>query len=92
VTRAPSWFTNSRPTTPRPRRAATPRGGWSLVVRYFREQKYLQALQFNRYLVVQIDTDVAEEYGVDRQVGGKPLDHNELVQAAIAVLCNLIPP
>jgi hypothetical protein len=66
-------------------------GGWSLVVRYFRDHKYRQALQFNRYLVVQIDTDVAEEYGISRQVDGKLLGPEELVQAVIAKLCSLIP-
>ncbi|HEX4420554.1 MAG TPA: hypothetical protein VH165_21715 [Kofleriaceae bacterium] len=29
-------------------------GGWSLVVRYLRDRKYLQALQLNRFVVIQI--------------------------------------
>lgn len=66
-------------------------GGWSLVVSYFRDRKYLQALEFNRYLVVHIDTDVAEDYGVSRQAAGQPLDAEALVQAAIAKLCGMIP-
>ncbi len=66
-------------------------GGWSLVVDYFREAKYLQALQLNRYLVVHIDTDVAEEFGVARRGEGRPLDADELVQAVVANLCDRVP-
>jgi hypothetical protein len=66
-------------------------GGWTLVLDYFRQRKYLQALQFNRYLVVQIDTDVAEEYGVSAQVGSERLSPEQLVQAVIAKLCELLP-
>lgn len=32
-------------------------GGWDQVVKYFELGRYKQALQFNRYLVVHIDTD-----------------------------------
>jgi hypothetical protein len=44
-------------------------GGWTLVLRYLREKKYREAFQLNRYLIVQIDTDVAEDpgFGVPRQ-------------------------
>jgi hypothetical protein len=66
-------------------------GGWTLVLDYFRQRKYLQALQFNRYLVVQIDTDVAEEYGASAQVGSERLSPQQLVQAVIAKLCELLP-
>lgn len=44
-------------------------GGWTLVVRYLSERKYRQALQFNQYVVVQIDSDIAAELGVPRPLG-----------------------
>ena len=40
-------------------------GGWTLVLQYLREKKYEQAFQLNRYLIVQVDTDVAEDVGFD---------------------------
>lgn len=42
-------------------------GGWSLVIKYLEEGLYEKAFQFNRYLVVQIDTDVAQDYGLNLQ-------------------------
>jgi hypothetical protein len=41
-------------------------GGWTLVVRYLSQGSYRQALQFNRYVVIQIDTDIASDLGVVR--------------------------
>jgi hypothetical protein len=41
-------------------------GGWTLVIKYLRDRKYLQALQLNRYIVVQIDTDIAGDLGISR--------------------------
>ncbi|MFS8066703.1 MAG: hypothetical protein ACMG6S_10060 [Byssovorax sp.] len=41
-------------------------GGWTLVLQYLRDGKHLDALQFNDYLVVHIDTDVCEEPGSGR--------------------------
>ncbi len=38
-------------------------GGWTLVLRYLREKKFRQAFQLNRYLIVQVDTDIAEDDG-----------------------------
>jgi len=40
-------------------------GGWTLVIQYLKEKKFRQALQMNRYIIVQVDTDVAEDAGFD---------------------------
>jgi hypothetical protein len=52
-------------------------GGWTLVLQYLREKKFRQAFQLNRYLIVQVDTDVAEHAGFDvprqNQNGAIPL-------------------
>ncbi len=45
-------------------------GGWDLVRRYLRDGRYKQALQTNRYLVIHIDTDVSEDYGVPKGDAG----------------------
>lgn len=45
-------------------------GGWSRVLAHCNEQKFSEILQLNDYLVVQIDSDACEQYGVS------PLDLN----------------
>ncbi len=47
-----------------------PPGGWTLVTQYFDQGRYKQALQTNTYLVVHIDTDVSEQYGVAKGAKG----------------------
>lgn len=64
-------------------------GGWSLVVRYLRARRYLQALQLNRYVVIQIDTDIADDLGVRRPDTASDDDFIELV---IQKLCSHIEP
>jgi hypothetical protein len=56
-----------------------PPGGWTLVVRYLRERSYLKALQFNRYVIIQIDTDISDELGAARSDGISDDDFVELV-------------
>src|SRR5437764_7354557 len=57
-----------------------PPGGWPLVMQYFQQGKFRQALQFNRYLIVHLDTDRSEDYGVPRQRDGKDLSPEELIE------------
>src|SRR6266446_5973492 len=45
--------------------AAMHTGGWTLVLQYLREKKFRQAFQFNQHVIVQVDTDVAENPGFD---------------------------
>ncbi|HYO74168.1 MAG TPA: hypothetical protein VEU33_49660 [Archangium sp.] len=56
-------------------------GGWGLVLKFFELGEHRRALQFNDYLVVQIDTDVSEQkgYGVPHREGGRDLEVAELV-------------
>jgi hypothetical protein len=62
-------------------------GGWSLVVRYLRDRKYLQALQLNRFVVIQIDSDIAGELGVSRPAAASDA---QIVELIIAKLCSEI--
>ena len=64
-----------------------PPGGWTLVVQYLRARKYLQALQLNRYVVIQIDTDIASDLGVPRIATASD---DEFIESIISKLCSYI--
>lgn len=65
-------------------------GGWTVLKRRLQDGHHRQALQFNDYLVIHIDTDVCEEvgYGVTRRDSstGRDLEPVALRQAAVARL------
>jgi hypothetical protein len=65
-------------------------GGWDLVIKYFQQGKYKQALQLNRYLIVHIDTDVSESYGVAKHQDGQELTPETLVAAVVERFRGLI--
>lgn len=60
-------------------------GGWTLVLQYLREKKYQQAFQLNQHVIVQVDTDVAEDAGFDvpRQNQNGPLSLADFVKAVV---------
>jgi len=62
-------------------------GGWTLVLQYLREGRFLQALQTNRYVIIHIDTDIASDLGVP---GG--LANDEVVRSIIAKLQSAMGP
>lgn len=68
--------------------AATHTGGWTLVLQYLREKKFRQAFQANRYVVVQVDTDVAEDAGFDvpKQDDSGPLSVETFIAKVVARL------
>jgi hypothetical protein len=67
-------------------------GGWGLVLKFFETGEHRRALQFNDYLVVQIDTDVSEQKGYDipHREGGRELEVAELVTRVIQKFQGLI--
>jgi hypothetical protein len=67
-------------------------GGWDLVLKYLQLGKYKQALQVNRFLVIHLDTDVSEAYGVAKHGEGGELSPEQLVVATVAKLRSLIDP
>ncbi len=69
---------------PLPASEPTP-GGWGLVFKFFELGEHKRALQFNDYLIVQIDTDVSEQKGYDvpHHVGGLELSPKDLVARVI---------
>lgn len=67
-------------------------GGWTLVLKYLREKKFRQAFQLNRFLIVQVDTDVAEDAGFDvpRQNQNGPIPLVEFIANVVIRLRNEI--
>jgi hypothetical protein len=67
-------------------------GGWGLVLRALERGQHQEALQFNDYIVVQIDTDASQQkgYGVAHFQGGKQLSPEELVARVVDKLTALM--
>ncbi|MEQ1862175.1 MAG: hypothetical protein ABMA13_19840 [Chthoniobacteraceae bacterium] len=65
--------------------AATHTGGWTLVLQYLREKKFREAFQLNQYVIVQVDTDVAEDPGFDvpKQNADGPLSIEEFIAKVV---------
>ncbi len=60
-------------------------GNWENVFRYLREGHHRNALQFNHYLVVQVDTDCSDHpnFGVSRRVEDKLLEVSVFVEQVV---------
>ncbi len=42
-------------------------GSWSQVFAYCRLKDFQESFQFNDYIIIQIDTDTSQEYGIPQQ-------------------------
>jgi hypothetical protein len=58
-------------------------GSWSQVFAYCRLKDFQEAFQFNDYIIIQIDTDVSEEYGIPQQDENGEFTPKELIQKVI---------
>jgi hypothetical protein len=67
-------------------------GGWLQVLRWLEQKRYGDALQYNDFIVVQIDTDSCEETGYDIQktFNGQACSPEELVRLVRTKLENVI--
>ncbi len=45
---------------------STTYAGWTKVFEYCKSSKFREALPFKDYIIIQIDTDVAQDYGISR--------------------------
>lgn len=54
-------------------------GGWEQVLEYCEHGELSEALIFNDYLIIQVDTDCAERFGVALTDGGKDRLETELI-------------
>ena len=69
-----------------------PNGGWTRLFTYLSNHKFRDALDFLDYVIVQVDTDVAEQQGFDVQLtkNNQPLTIIEIVQAVTVRLIKQI--
>ena len=71
-------------------RAVTP-GNWHKVLEYCSSEEFRGAFQFNDYLIVQIDTDVAADYGVsDRDGEGNEFSVEDMIERVKVLLVERI--
>lgn len=57
--------------------------GWGNLLEYCRSEVFKNAFQTNAYVIVQIDTDVSEEYGVSKNENGEELSPERLIEKVI---------
>jgi hypothetical protein len=68
-------------------------GGWNKVIEYCGSSKFKEALLFNDYIIIQIDTDVSDKpvgYGIPHLENGKELSSEDLVQKVVTKFIGLI--
>ena len=58
-------------------------GSWSQVFAYCRSRDFQESFQFNDYIIIQIDTDVSEEFGIPQQDENGELTPKELIEKVI---------
>jgi hypothetical protein len=65
---------------------------WLKVFEYSQSSKFKEALQFNDYIIIQVDTDVSEEkhYDIPKYEAGRELTPDELVQKVVEKFKGLI--
>lgn len=61
-------------------------GGWKNVLNYCSSTDMLTTLEGNNYVIIQIDTDICEEYGVKRRENGEELSADNIVEKTKAVI------
>jgi hypothetical protein len=65
-------------------------GGWKLVLDYCKSPDMTTALEINDYVVIQIDTDVCEEYGVAKRENGANLSADEIIERIKGIIVDCI--
>lgn len=63
-------------------------GGWEQVLKFCASERFKQALQFNDFILIHLDTDITEHVnvGIPHNVDGVERSVDELVQAATEFL------
>ena len=56
---------------------------WSQVFAYCRSRDFQESFQFNDYIIIQIDTDVSEEFGIPQQDKNGEFTPEELIEKVI---------
>ena len=84
-----------RDTTDEARQSQESPGGWERVFEYCSSLEYLKsALEFNDYLIIQIDTDCCDHvnFGVSRAIDGREKSVGELIDDVVSVIKSKMPP
>ncbi|MCK5539270.1 MAG: hypothetical protein KAI79_20780 [Bacteroidales bacterium] len=58
-------------------------GGWSKVLEYCKSSKFKGTLRFNDYIIIQIDTDVSDAYGISHSQNAKELTPEQLTEKVV---------
>jgi hypothetical protein len=58
-------------------------GGWTLVFDYCKSRDFQEALQFIDYIIIQIDTDVSEDYNIPKQDENGEFTPQQLIEKVI---------
>ena len=58
-------------------------GGWTLVFNYCKSRDFQEALQFIDYIIIQIDTDVSEDYNIPKQDENGQFTPQQLIEKVI---------
>ena len=59
-------------------------GSWSQVFAYCRSRDFRESFQFNDYIIIQIDTDTSQDYGIPQQDENGDLIPEKLIEKVIA--------
>jgi hypothetical protein len=65
-------------------------GSWVKVLGYCKSADMSAALEVNDFVIIQIDTDVCQEYGVQKREGGRDITDDEIVEKVKAVIIDNI--
>jgi hypothetical protein len=65
-------------------------GGWSQVIGYCESTDFKEAFQFIEYIIIQIDTDVSEDYHIPKQDETGEFTPEELIEKVIDKFKKLI--
>ena len=57
-------------------------GGWGRVFDYCASSDFETALQAMDFVLIQLDTDVCEEYGVKKRIGDRDVHESEIIEEA----------
>ena len=58
-------------------------GGWTLVFDYCKSRDFQESLQFIDYIIIQIDTDVSEDYNIPKQDENGEFTPQQLIEKVI---------
>lgn len=65
-------------------------GGWRLVLNYCQSPDMVAVLEANDYVIIQMDTDVCDDYGVSKRQGELDLTGDEIVaQTKEVIIANI---